>query len=124
MYGQAVGYSPGGRLLSGLGQKGSVAAFGKGQAMKAAADLGLERQKANQQLGVEQMQQQSQLRQQQNSNTARQAQNKLQERSAADDLAGRQRLFDVGMNFDYAQLQKRQQMNLRQALLNQAARDF
>lgn len=125
MYPQAVGFNPGSSLLSGLSKKGGdVGAFAKGQAMANAAGLNMDRQQQNQEMGVRQMQADSQMRQQQNQNQMRRATNGVAERVASGALASRQRVFDTGMNFDYAGLQKRQNMNLQQALLNNFARDL
>jgi hypothetical protein len=125
MYPQAVGFNPGSSLLSGLSKKGGdVGAFAKGRAMANAAGLNMDRQQQNQEMGVRQMQADSQMRQQQNQNQMRRATNEVAERTAGGALDARQRVFDTGMNFDYAGLQKRQNMNLQQALLNNFARDL
>lgn len=125
MYPQAVGFKPGSSLLSGLAKKpGDVGAFAKGQAMANAADLNMQREQQNQKMGVEQMQADSQMRQQQNRNQMERATNDVQQRVAQGALDSRKNVFDKGMAFDYAGLQKRQQINLQQALLNNMARDF
>ena len=125
MYANAVGFNPSKSLLAGLSKKpGDAGAFAKGQAMSNAADLNLKRQEQNQQSSVQQMQDESRLRQQGNQNQAEKATNQIQERTANGSLASRRNVFNKGMEFDYAALQKRQQMNLRQALLNNMARDF
>lgn len=124
MYQQAVGFNPGQRLLSGLNTKGNAGAFAKGQAMQAASGLNMDREQQNQQFGVQQMQQESQQRQQQSGNRAQQAQNSIQERMQQGEQANRRSVFDMGMRYDYAGLQKQRQLRLQQALLNQVARDF
>lgn len=124
MYTQAVGFNPGSKLLSGLSKKGDVGAFAKGQAMADAAGLNMDRQKSNQDFGVEQMKQDSQLRQQGNQNMNSRALNGVQESTAKGALDSRRNVFNTGMNFDYAALQKRQQTQLQQSLLNNLARDF
>lgn len=124
MYTQAVGFNPGSKLLSGLSKKGDVGAFAKGQAMADAAGLNMDRQKSNQDFGVEQMKQDSQLRQQGNQNMNNRALNGVQESTAKGALDSRRNVFNTGMNFDYAALQKRQQTQLQQSLLNNLARDF
>lgn len=125
MYAPAVGFNPGKSLLSGLAKKpGDAGAFAKGQAMANAASLNLDREQQNQQAGVQQMKTESGLRQQGNQNQAQRAGNEVQERVAKGGLQSRQNVFNTGMNFDYASLRKRQQMNLQQALLNNMARDF
>ncbi len=91
--------------------------------MAGAAGLNMEREKANQDFGVEQMRQQSQLRQQGNQNMGRHAMNSVQENDARGQMSHRARVFDMGMNFDYASLQKRRSNQLQQSLLNQLARD-
>lgn len=125
MYPQAVGFNPGSSLLSGLSKKGGdVGAFAKGQAMANAAGLNMDRQQQNQEMGVKQMQADSQMRQQQNQNQMQKATNQVAERVASGALDSRKKVFDTGMNFDYAGLQKRQNMNIQQALLNNFAREF
>lgn len=121
----AGGQNPSKQLLSGLTKKtGDAGAFGKGQAMAAAAGLNMDREQKNQEFGVQQMKEDSQLRQQGNQNMNQRALNDVDARMQKGALASRKAVFDTGMNFDYASLQKRQQMNLRQALLNNMARDF
>lgn len=124
MYTQAVGFNPGSGLLSGLSKKGDVGAFAKGQAMADAAGLNMDRQKANQDFGVEQMKQDSQLRQQDNQNMNRKAVNQMQENTAQGQMDSRKQVFNTGMNFDYAALRKRQQNQLQQSILNNLSRDF
>lgn len=125
MYQQAVGFNPGKSLLSGLAKKpGDAGAFATGQAMSNAADLNLAREKQNQSMGVQQMQADSQMRQQQNQNQTARATNEVQERTARSALDTRRQVFDAGMAFDYAGLQKRKNMQLQQTLLNNLARDF
>lgn len=111
-------------VLSGLGGKSSVAAAAKGQAMQAAAQRGLDRTQQDQKMAVDQMQQQSQQRQQQAQNYARGAANDSQFRTEVGNMRTRRQAFDIGMAFDYAALRNRQQMNLKQALLNNFAREF
>jgi hypothetical protein len=121
----AVGQNPSKQLLSGLTKKtGDAGAFGKGQAMAAAAGLNMDREKKNQEFGVQQMKEDSQLRQQGNQNMNQRALNDVDARMQKGALDSRKSVFDTGMNFDYAALRKRQQMNLQQALLNNMARDF
>jgi hypothetical protein len=121
----AVGQNPSKQLLSGLTKKtGDAGAFGKGQAMAAAAGLNMDREQKNQEFGLQQMKDDSQLRQQGNQNMAQRAGNEVDARMQKGALASRKSVFDTSMNFDYASLRKRQQMNLQQALLNNMARDF
>jgi hypothetical protein len=121
----AVGQNPSKQLLSGLTKKtGDAGAFGKGQAMAAAAGLGMDREQKNQEFGVQQMKEDSQLRQQGNQNMAQRAGNEVDARMQKGALDSRRSVFDTGMNFDYAALRKRKQTNLQQALLNNMARDF
>lgn len=124
MYGQAIGFNPGSGLLAGLSKKGDVGAFAKGAAMREAAGLNMEKQKTNQDFAVEQMRQQSQLRQQNAQNSAQRAGNESQERMRGEDIAGRRRVFDTGMDYDYAALRRRQQNQLQQTILNGLARSF
>lgn len=121
MYSQAIG-SGAGSVLSGLAARSSP--FGKGQAMQAASGLNMDREQKNQDFAVKQMQDESQQRQQASRTAAARSSNESQERTAAANAASRSNVFDVGMRFDYAGLQKRQQLNLQQALLNGIARDF
>jgi hypothetical protein len=121
----AGGQNPSKQLLSGLTKKtGDAGAFGKGQAMAAAAGLNMDREQKNQEFGVQQMKDDSQLRQQGNQNMAQRAGNEVDARMQKGALDSRKSVFDTGMNFDYASLRKRQQTNLQQALLNNMARDF
>jgi len=121
----ASGQNPSKQLLSGLTKKtGDAGAFGKGQAMAAAAGLNMDREQKNQEFGVQQMKDDSQLRQQGNQNMNQRAMNDVDARMQKGALDSRKSVFDTGMNFDYAALRKRRQMNLQQALLNNMARDF
>lgn len=120
MYQQAVGFSPS-SMLSGLSKRSP---FAQGQAMQAASGLGMDREKQNQEFALKQMQDDSQQRQAAARNAAQQATNASQERMRSGDLANRASTFDMGMGFDYASLQKRQQLNLQQSLLNGLAKDF
>jgi len=124
MYGQAVGFNPGASVLSGLNKKGPVGQFAAGQAMSSAANLNMNRDQANQKFGVEQMQEQSQQRQRDAQNRTTQANNAAEMRMRQGDLDSRSRVFDTSMDFDYAGLNRRRQLNLQQALLNDFARDF
>jgi hypothetical protein len=124
MYQQSVGFNPGGRLLSGLSKKGDAGAFAHGQAMSASADLNLEREQQNQEAGVRQMQEDSQQRQREAQNKTTRLQNDAQIRTRKGDLQSRKNVFNTGMAFDYASLNKRRQTALQQALLNGLARDF
>ena len=121
MYGQAVGFNPN-SVLSGL--RPGASAFAKGQAMQAASSLGLEREKANQEYGAQQMRADSQQRQAAASNSAQRSQNQSRERIAVGDMKNRRDVFNTGMNFDYAGLARRNQLHLQQALINGIARDF
>ncbi len=123
MYQTAVGFKPEGRLLSGLNTKGPAGAMAKGMAMSAAADAGLKRETQNQEFGASQAQKDSQLRQQAAGIAAQSAQNASKQRMGSADLGSQGRAFDISMQSDYAQLRKRQEMNIRQALLNQFARE-
>lgn len=122
MYPQAVGFNPGSQLLSGLSRKGSP--FAKGQAMQAAAGLGMDREQKNQDLALKTMQDESQQRQAAARNSAQAATNASQERVKQADIDHRGGVFNTNMGFDYAALQKRRTLNLQQALLNGMARDF
>lgn len=124
MYAQAAGFAPGKSLLSGLSKKPNVSAYGKGQAMGAAADLGLDREQQNQKFAVQQMQADSEQRLGESKNRAARHGNAAQERTAAGEMASRRQQFDTGMAFDYAALRKRQSLNLQQSLLGGIARDF
>lgn len=119
------GGNPKGGILSGLTKKsGDAGAYGKGKAMAAQAGLGLDQANKDQEFGVQQMQADSQLRQQENQNKAQRAGNESEARMQKGALDSRRTVFDTSMNFDYAALQKRRQMQLKQSLLNSVARDF
>lgn len=120
MYQQSIGFSPN-SLLSGLKSKSPLA---KGQAMQAASGLAMDREQKNQDFALKQMQDQSQQRQQANRNAAQESSNASQERTQARQQDTQSRVFDMGMGFDYAALQKQQNLRLQQALLNGIARDF
>lgn len=111
-------------LLSGLAPTPNVSAFAKGQQMTNQAALGMENAKKQQETAVDQMQEDSQQRQRQSQNAASRAGNESQERVGAGNLANRANVFNVGMGFDYASLQKRRQLDLQQTLLNGLAREF
>jgi hypothetical protein len=118
----AIGFNPGSRLLSGLSSKASPMA--KGLAMQDASALNMDREQKNQDLSLKQMQDESQQRLAASRNSAQKAANASQERLGAGAAQSRASVFDVGMGFDYAALQKRRSLNLQQALLNGMARDF
>lgn len=124
MYANAVGINPGRSVLSGLSKKGDVGAFSKGLAMRDAAGLNMEKQKQNQEFGTQQMQQQSQLRQKDSQNKAQQAENQSQLRTQYADLAGRRKVFDTSLAYDYDALRRRRQTQLQQTILNGLARSF
>lgn len=121
MYQQAVGFNPG-SLLSGLSPKASQ--FAKGQAMQAASGLNMDREQKNQDFALKQMQDDSQQRQQAARNSAQAATNASQERTQRRQMDTQRAAFDVGMQFDYDALRKRQQLQLQQTLLNGLAKDF
>lgn len=124
MYQQAVGFTPGKSLLSGLSKKPNVGAYGKGLGMEAAADMGLAREQQNQKFASQQMANDSRQRMAEAQNNAARAGNAVQERTAAGNLASQRQQFNTNMAFDYGALRKRQSLNLQQALLNGMARDF
>jgi hypothetical protein len=111
-------------LLSGLAPDRNVSAFAKGQQMQNAATMGMDRAQKQQEMGVSQMQEDAQQRQRTAQNYTTRAGNEAQERTAGATLDNRRNVFDLGMNFSYAGLQRRNQLNLQQALLSNAARNF
>lgn len=124
MYGNAVGFNPGGRLLGGLSKKGSAGQSAYGQAMAASAGLNMDRAKQNQQLGVQQMQQRSELSQGNARNRMAALGNQSQERMQQAQLDNRRSLFDTQMGWQYAGLNKQRQLAMQQTLLNNLARDI
>jgi hypothetical protein len=92
--------------------------------MQDASALNMDREQKNQDLSLKQMQDESQQRLAASRNSAQKAANASQERLGAGAAQSRASVFDVGMGFDYAALQKRRSLNLQQALLNGMARDF
>ena len=125
MYAQGGGSNPSAGILGGLTKKsGAAGAYGKGLGMAAAAGLNMEREQKNQEFGLQQMKDESQLRQQGNQNMAQRAGNDSEARLQKGALASRKNVFDTSMNYDYAALQKRKNMQLQQSLLNNIARDF
>jgi hypothetical protein len=111
-------------LLSGLAPDRNVSAFTKGQQMQNAATMGMDRAQKQQEMDVSQMQEDAQQRQRTAQNYTTRAGNEAQERTAGATLDNRRNVFDLGMNFGYAGLQRRNQLNLQQALLSGAARNF
>ena len=111
-------------LLSGLAPDRNVSAFAKGQQMQNAATMGMDRAQKQQEMGVSQMQEDAQQRQRTAQNYTTRAGNEAQERTAGATLDNRRNVFDLCMNFSYAGLQRRNQLNLQQALLSNAARNF
>lgn len=125
MYGQSVGFNPGGGVLGGLTKKsGAAGAYGKGLGMAAAAGLNMDREQKNQEFGMKQMGDESQLRQMGNRNMAQRAGNESDYRLQRGALDSRQNVFNTSMNYDYAGLQKRRNMQLQQSLLNQLSREL
>lgn len=120
----AVGISPKQGLLSGLRSNTTAGQVAKGQAMSAASNASMNQQQQNQQFGLQQMQQESQLRQQQAANNQRAQVNRTQEQTQQLGMESRNRAFDTGLRYDYAQLRKRQGMAWKQAALNAFARDM
>lgn len=110
-------------MLSGLRAPGKAAPYAKGLAMQAAAGLNMDRAKQDQQLGVQQMQADSQDRLASARNNAERLGNDSRARMQAAGLASRKSIFDAGLKFDYAGLQKNNQLRWQQALLNYAAGD-
>ena len=84
----------------------------------------MEKAQKQQEMGVSQMQEDSQQRQRQAQNYTSRAGNEAQERVGQSNLDTRRNVFNIGMGFDYGALQRKKQLNLQQALLNSAARDF
>lgn len=120
-----LGDAPKTGILSGLTKRsGDAGAFGKGQAFAAQAGLGLEQANKDQEYGVQQMQADSQLRQQDNQNKGQRLGNEMEARMQDNANKSRSAVFNTSMDFDYAALKKQQNMRLRQALLNNVARDF
>jgi hypothetical protein len=111
-------------VLSGLRSRGAAAPYAKGLAMQSAAGLNMEGAKQNQQLGVAQMQADSQARVAQARNQADRAGNASRERVQSAGLDRRQSVFDIGRAFDYAGLQKRNNLRWQQALFNAAVSDL
>lgn len=120
----AVGFNPGRSVLSGLRAQGAASPYAKGIGMQAAAGLNMDREKQNQQLGVQQMQADSQHRMAQARNQADRATNESRERTQQAGLDHKKSLFDLGMSYDYAGLQKRNQMRWQQALFNSAVSEL
>lgn len=111
-------------LLSGLAPDRNVAAFAKGQQMQNAATMGMDRAQKQQEMGVSQMQEDAQQRQRTAQNYTTRAGNEAQERTAGASIDNRRNVFNVGMDFSYAALQRRKALDIQQSLLNGAARDF
>jgi hypothetical protein len=111
-------------LLSGLAPDPNVSAFAKGQQMQATAAMGMDRAQKQQEMGVNQMQEDAQQRQRTAQNYTSRFGNEAQERTAGASLDNRRNVFNLGMDFNYAALQRNKNLNLQQALLSGAARDF
>lgn len=113
-----------GGLLSGLSRNRDVSAFARGRQMAGGAELGMERAQKQQQIGVDQMQQDSRQRQQTAQNYASRAGNEAQERTAGRQLDNQRSVFDIGMNYNYAQANAQRRNSFQQALLNTVSRGF
>lgn len=116
--------APGKSLLSGLGSNRDVSAYTKGQQMQGDAALGMQRAQSQQESSVSSAQSEIQRRMRAAQNSANRFGNEAQERIAGSQLDNRRSVFDIGMGFDYAALNRRRQLNLQQSLLNGIARDF
>lgn len=92
--------------------------------MQSQAGMQLDKESRDQEFGMKQAQDDSQLRQKQSMNSAQRLSNESQERVASGNLDSRRRVFDTGMNYQYAALAKQRQLALRQALLNRYAKDL
>lgn len=126
MYKQSVGFNPGKGLLSGLkgGRNTAAGQMAYGQSMAGAADLNLQKSKQDADFGMQQLEAEQGLRQAKSKQNVQQQLANAQQRTDAAALKNRQGVFNTNMAFSYGQLRRRQQMNLRQALLNQASRSF
>ena len=111
-------------VLSGLTGNPNVKAFGKARGMEASAGLGMEQAQQDQKYGLAQMQADSQSRQQEAANRTMRATNETQEQAQAGDLRNRMGVFNTGMAFNYANLQRQRQLAIQQTLLNGLARNF
>ena len=120
----AVGFNPGRGVLSGLRTQGAAAPYAKGLAMQGAAGLAMERDKQNQQMGLQQMQADSQHRVAQARSQAERAGTDSRERMQTAGMDHKKGIFDLGMAYDYAGLQKRNQLRWQQALFNSAVSDL
>lgn len=92
--------------------------------MSSAAGLGMDKQKADQSMAVDQMQQDSRQRMQQAGNYASRAGNETQEQIQQGALASRMANFNTGMRYQQMGSDKRRQLGFRQALLDSLSRDF
>lgn len=116
----AVGFRPGQSVLSGLRTQGAAAPYAKGLAMQSAAGMDADREKQNQQMWSQQMQADSQNRMATARNQAERAGNESRERTQQATMNHKGRVFDLGMAYDYAGLQKRNALRWQQALFNSA----
>lgn len=105
-------------VLSGLRGNPNVTAAKRGLDMQADAARGVESAKFDQDLAMRQAQQQSQERQQRAQNNAQQSASDAQARTQQMGLDSRLGNMQLGQAFNYAGLQKRNQMRWQQALLN------
>ena len=121
-YGQAIGF--GGGLLSGLRPGGTPAqSAAYGMAMQGDANMALNRANENMAFQQQQAQNESQQRMASNQNKAQRAGDESQERLQRGSLANRQKLFNIGQRFGYAQLGKQRQTNIQQSVLNGLAQE-
>lgn len=120
MRGQAVGFGAG-SVLSGLRSKSPYA---KGLAMQSAAGLGMQRDKQNQDYGVQQMQADSQDRQQKAGNAAQAAGNAIQAQTNAGQMAARQGAFQIGLGYDYAAMARRNALDAARGLLSGMSQEY
>ena len=114
----------GGGVLSGLKTNPNVSAFQGGMDAQADAARGMDIAKFDQDMAMRRTQQDSQERQQRSQLNAQKASSDSSAR--AQDFGMKARMGSINMNraFDYAGLQKRNQLKWQQSLLNNLAGDM
>jgi len=110
-------------LLSGLGSP-DVSAFAKGRSMGGAAENAMNAAQQRQEMAVDSANSESQRNQRSAQNMASRFGNQMQESVGQSNLDTRKNVFGIGMDYDYAALQRRRQINLKHALIQGVARDF
>jgi hypothetical protein len=108
-------------VLTGLRGNPNVSAFGRGQDMQADAERGMKGAQFDMDMDTRRTQQASQERQQKAQLNSQRGQSDSEARTQKMGLDSRMANINLGQAFNYAGLQKRNQMRWQQALVNSMA---